>query len=408
MLASSFSEFDPKQTLAGGYRMCGADVNPWANRRTYKLRAIRSLLGRLPRASAKAFPVSHWGAGMTPLRTAVIMKTDICGSTPRFRDLLTADLQALLSEHRNFLARCAAEQDGLIIKATGDGYWLEFISVTAAARAAVEIQEALRLAQPNRGDDRLSIRIIIAVGDIAVQDGDFIGDAFALATRVEAVTPPDEIYLTAAARLALTSAAEIQTAFVEMFTFKGYAEPMPVYRIQQRHRTRIVADTYILFLDLKGFGKIMDADPASTAIERILDKLDAVTHGVAQEFAGTIRFNQSDSYCVTFAEAGEAVAAAERLSRNWDATEQFGCAINMGLHRGTVYTFRSFLYGRDVWIASQLQNASGKLLSPGENGIFVSAAIRDALFGTMLHNRFAPVTLPAGLLADIEVFRLNE
>ena len=282
------------------------------------------------------------------------------------------------------------------------------VGAHAAARAAVEIQEALRLAQPNRGDDRLSIRIIIAVGDIAVQDGDFIGDAFALATRVEAVTPPDEIYLTAAARLALTSAAEIQTAFVEMFAFKGFAEPMPVYRIQQRHRTRIVADTYILFLDLKGFGKIMDADPASAAIERILDKLDAVTR---RRGAGIWRYdpiNQSDSYCVTFAEAGEAVAAAERLSRNWDATEQFGCAINMGLHRGTVYTFRSFLYGRDVWIASQLQNASGKLLSPGENGIFVSAAVRDALFGTMWHNRFAPVTLPTGLLADIEVFRLNE
>jgi len=43
---------------------------------------------------------------------------------------------------------------------------------------------------------RIAIRIVIALGDIAVQDGDFIGDAFALATRVEAVTPPDEIYLT--------------------------------------------------------------------------------------------------------------------------------------------------------------------------------------------------------------------
>ena len=87
--------------------------------------------------------------------------------------------------------------DGHIIKAAGDGYWLEFPSVTAAAKAAIEMQEALRLTQLNRGDDRIAIRIVIALGDIAVQDGDFIGDAFALATRVEAVTPPDEIYLTA-------------------------------------------------------------------------------------------------------------------------------------------------------------------------------------------------------------------
>jgi class 3 adenylate cyclase len=39
----------------------------------------------------------------------------------------------------------------------------------------------------------ITIRIVIALGDIAVQDGDFIGDAFALAARVEAVTPADEI-----------------------------------------------------------------------------------------------------------------------------------------------------------------------------------------------------------------------
>ena len=136
---------------------------------------------------------------MNPLRTTVVMKTDISGSTSRFRELLAADLQALLSEHRDFLARHAAEHDGRIMKGAGDGYWLEFPSVTGAAKAAIAMQESLRLAQLSRGDDRLAIRIVIALGDIAVQDGDFIGDAFALAARVEAVTPADEIYLTTAA-----------------------------------------------------------------------------------------------------------------------------------------------------------------------------------------------------------------
>ena len=147
---------------------------------------------------------------MDPLRTTVVMKTDISGSTSRFRELLTADLQALLGEHRTFLARHAAEHGGRIIKPAGDGYWLEFLSVTGAAKAAIAVQEELRLAQPNRAQDRLSIRIVIALGDIVAQDDDFVGDVFSLATRVEAITPPDEIYLTAGARLALTS-AEVQT-----------------------------------------------------------------------------------------------------------------------------------------------------------------------------------------------------
>jgi len=214
---------------------------------------------------------------MNPLRTTVVMKTDISGSTSRFRGLLAADLQLLLGDHRDFLARHAAEHNGQIIKAAGDGYWLEFASVTDAAKAAIGMQEALRLGQLSRGDDRLAIRIVIALGDIAVQDGDFIGDAFALATRVEAITPPDEVYLTAAARLALAP-AEIQTALVDSFAFKGYDEPMSVYRIERRHRTRVIADTYILFSDLSGFGRFMDTQPASAAVERILDELDAVVH----------------------------------------------------------------------------------------------------------------------------------
>jgi class 3 adenylate cyclase len=158
------------------------------------------------------------------------MKTDISGSTSRFRELLAADLQALLSEHRDFLARHAAEHDGRIIKGAGDGHWLEFPSVTSAAKAAIAMQEALRLAQLNRGDDRLAIRIVI----------------------------------------------------------------------------------------------------------------------------------------------------------------------------------RSFLYGRDVWIASRLQNASAKLLDSHEYGIFVTGAVRSALLGNPSHNRFRPVTLepPPAALAGLEVYRL--
>src|SRR5207237_5926120 len=121
--------------------------------------------------------------------------TDISGSTSRFRQLLAADLEALLSEHRDFVADHAAKHDGRIIKAAGDGYWLEFPSVTGAAKAAIAMQEALRLAQLSRGDDRLAISIVIALGDIAVPDGDFIGDAFGLAARVEAVTTSNETYL---------------------------------------------------------------------------------------------------------------------------------------------------------------------------------------------------------------------
>jgi class 3 adenylate cyclase len=186
---------------------------------------------------------------------------------------------------------------------------------------------------------------------------------------------------------------------------------MPIYRIEQRHRTRVTADTYILYSDLEGFGTMLDAGPASATVERILDALDAVTRGIAQEFGGTVRFNLGDSYCVTFTDAEQAISGAERLTQNWEAIrlrEECGCAISIGLHRGTLYTFRSFLYGRDVWIASRLQNASAKLLDSHEYGIFVTGAVRNALLGNPSHNRFQPVVLesPPAALAGLEVYRL--
>src|SRR5262249_6902568 len=87
-------------------------------------------------------PWRRWRT-MSPVRTTVVMQTDISGSTARFRHLLAADLQPLLSEHRDFLARHAAEHDGRIMKGAGDGYWLEFPSVTGAAKAAIAMQESL-------------------------------------------------------------------------------------------------------------------------------------------------------------------------------------------------------------------------------------------------------------------------
>jgi class 3 adenylate cyclase len=86
-------------------------------------------------------------AYVNPLRTTVIMKTDISGSTSRFKGLLAADLQTLLTEHRAFLKRHAEEHGGRIIKAAGDGHWLDFPSVTAAAKAAIAMQEILPLTQ---------------------------------------------------------------------------------------------------------------------------------------------------------------------------------------------------------------------------------------------------------------------
>jgi class 3 adenylate cyclase len=347
---------------------------------------------------------------MTPLRIAVLMKTDIAGSTPRFRALLAADQQTLLHEHRALVSRHAADQGGCIIQLAGDGYWLEFPSVTAAAEAAIAMQESLRLAQPNKGDDRVSIRIVIGLGDVAMVDGVLVGDTVPLIVRIEKITPKDEIYLTAAARSALTP-AEIQTALVDSFHLQGFAEPVTVYRVEQRHRTRIIADAYILFSDLRGFTRFIEAAPV-TAVERVLNALDTLTVGVAHEFEGTIHHSVGDSYCVAFPLAAKAMAAAEQLSRKWDKANrggELGCAINLALHRGTICMFRSFVYGRGIMAAVHVQAASRAVLASAEGGVFVTNVVWNDLSGSPWHNRLQPVALTAleAQYPDLKVYRLR-
>jgi class 3 adenylate cyclase len=162
---------------------------------------------------------------------------------------------------------------------------------------------------------------------------------------------------------------------------------------------------------LRGFTRLTETQPVA-AIERLLDTLDALAHKVTHEFEGTIRFNFGDSYCLTFSNAALLIAAAERLSQDWEATDQdarSGCAINIALHRGKISVFRSVLYGQGYVAAARTAGASIEVLADREGGIFVTSAVRDDLSGSAWHNRLQPVALTRrdARFAGPEVYRLT-
>jgi|FEC22Drversion2_1045045.scaffolds.fasta_scaffold02226_1 class 3 adenylate cyclase len=347
---------------------------------------------------------------MTQLRTTVLMKTDIAGSTPHFRALLASDLQAVVSAHRVLIERLAADEHGRIFKAGGDGYWLEFPSATNAARSAIAMQEALRLAPPTKGLHRLSMRVVIGLGDTATQDGDFTGDVLALMARLEEITPPNEIYLTTAAALALTQ-SEIRTNIVDSFELKGFDGPTAVYRVEQRHRTHVYSDAWILISDLRGFSPFCENN-AISAIEHVLDTLDALVAAAIREFAGTIRVANGDSHILTFPDASSAMSAAERLGRDWAISSHehgFNIAINICLHRGTFHAFRSFLYGDGLAIPGSVLPATIRRLGGNEANILVTSEMQDALIGGPWHGRLELLfsDLDIRRAATVKVFRLK-
>jgi class 3 adenylate cyclase len=344
-----------------------------------------------------------------PLRTAVIMKTDIGASTPRFRALLESDLSALLAEHREFVARIAARHGGSIAKPEGDAFWLVFPSVTAAAQAAMTMQEELRLAQPGKGDDRLAIRVVITLGDVLLGEGSLVGDAVVLAARIETITPLDEIYLSAAAWLAVHR-AEVRTAFVEAFVLKGFAEPVPVYRVDQRHRTRVIEDQYIVIADLRGFAAFSESH-AMADVERVLDWLLELAGRTCREFGGVNRFQAGDSCFLTFGEASGAMRAVEQMaeaSRRFQREHGFPCSLNVAVHKGTLYAFRSYLHGRDVNVAAGVEGATHRLSPSAACDVFVTGPVRADLAGTPWDARLTRIDLPEmpPRLEGVHIYRL--
>lgn len=346
---------------------------------------------------------------MTALRTTAILKTDIRGSTERFRALSEPDLTALLAEHGQFVARLAAAHEGRIVKGEGDGYWVVFPSVTAAAQAAVTMQQELRLAQPNKGEDRLTMRIVITVGDVLEQNAALVGDAVVLAARIEALTPPDEIYMSAAAR-SVVNQAEVRTGHVDAFVLKGFTEPVSVYRVEHAHRTRVVTDQCIVFTDLGGFTVFSESSPVAV-VEAVLDRLSELVAEVCREFGGLARFSVGDMYCLTFPEPAGALAAAERLTDEWTAyTRGAGlrCPMAVGAHKGVLHQFRSYLYGADVNAAAALEGLAARF-APGESVIFVSDRVRKDLVSTVWETRLQAVenVPPSRGLAGIDVYRVG-
>ena len=190
---------------------------------------------------------------MANYRTTVILKTDIVDSTPRLAELTQSEMGLQRRQHKQFIEEIAANHHGSIFDQEGDAYWIEFPSVTDAVLAAIEMHQSLRSIQAGRGKkQRLAIRAIITVGDILHQEKDTIGMVMSLTARIEKITPPDEIYLSHAAWLVLNK-AEVQTSFVEEFNFKGFKESEKIYRVEQKHKTRVLANQFIVNTNVRSW-----------------------------------------------------------------------------------------------------------------------------------------------------------
>jgi adenylate cyclase len=129
-----------------------------------------------------------------PDGTVTILFSDIEDSTALNEQLGDARWIRLLDSHDALVRRLVEKQRGHVVKSQGDGFMVVFGDAAAAARAAVEIQNAFdHGASARLRRTPIKVRIGLHVGTAVARDGDYFGRNVAMAARVAAEARGGEI-----------------------------------------------------------------------------------------------------------------------------------------------------------------------------------------------------------------------
>ena len=325
-------------------------------------------------------------------RTTVVLKTDIVDSTPRLAGQTQTEMGLQRRQHKQFIADIAAKHRGSVFQEEGDAYLIEFPSVTDAVFAAIEMHQNLRSRQAGKGEkQRLAIRAVITAGDILHQGSDTIGMSMTLTARMEKITPPDEIYLSHAAWLLLNK-AEVQTSFVGASNFKGFDEPEKVYKVDQKHRARVLIEQHIVFTDIRGWTSYTKANGVEL-VENALSDYDDLLNEICNRHGGVIRNTSGDQYFLTFAEAESLFTAMDDLCKSWkQMLQRYQLGLSVAIHKWDLNIIRSYLYSNDIHTTVFLKQLN-HLIKPATEtiSVVVSNRVKEAAFGTNWERKFQEI-----------------
>ncbi|HTI77361.1 MAG TPA: BTAD domain-containing putative transcriptional regulator, partial [Mycobacterium sp.] len=182
--------------------------------------------------TALEMPVSQQLSAVT--RAVTFLLTDIEGSTAAWE--ANADAMAVaLARHDEIVEQVVTSRGGRLIKTRGEGdaTFSVFERPSAAAAAAIELQEAIRhepwaLLVPMR------IRVALHTGEVELRDGDYFGRAVNRAARLRSLAEGGQILCSGAtAELVIDSLRDdVLLADLGMRHLKNLARPEHVFELR--------------------------------------------------------------------------------------------------------------------------------------------------------------------------------
>jgi TolB-like protein/class 3 adenylate cyclase len=174
-------------------------------------------------------------------RLAAIFAGDIAGYSRLMGVDEEGTLRQLKGHRKELVDPKITEHRGRVVKMTGDGMLVEFVSVVDAVRCAVDIQRGM--AERNSevpADKRVEFRIGINVGDIISDSNDIYGDGVNVAARLEALADPGGIMVSRTVHDQVRD--KLSFGFEDMGeqSVKNIARPIGVHRVSLAETTPLV------------------------------------------------------------------------------------------------------------------------------------------------------------------------
>ena len=158
------------------------------------------------------------------------MFTDIVGYTS-----LTQSDEAfavrMLEKHRELIRPVILAHGGREVKTIGDGFLVEFVSALEATECAVEMQKVLHEYNLN-ATEKILIKIGVHVGDVIHREGDVLGDAVNIASRIEPLAQGGEICISEQVYAQVRNKISLRMVRLEPQNLKNVAFRIDVYKLE--------------------------------------------------------------------------------------------------------------------------------------------------------------------------------
>lgn len=169
-----------------------------------------------------------------------IVLTDIAGYTETTQNQSRQDNARLLATHNRILYPIIKRYKGRHVKSIGDALLLVFRSPTDAMLCAMAMQDALfEFNRNSTKEQQIHIRVAASLGEVRVTRNDVFGEAVNITSRIEGITPPDEIYMSEAVYMAMNK-AEVPSQEVGRRELKGISGTVRIFNIPRFSTPRLV------------------------------------------------------------------------------------------------------------------------------------------------------------------------